>query len=147
MTAENQNSGFGEAGLREVQPLLRRPIRRVDAKVYDPETQTFLVDGYGQFQSQHPVDAWVALQLTLFGGSMPSAVNAGNPGLTVTHQGSDYVNRVTDLIAQKLQPKVSTNEISIRTIRVTALGRKGTAIEVEYKNLALANTPVRVARI
>lgn len=132
--------GLGGAGLPTA--IVRTPIRQVAAKRYDPREKAYVVLDDGQYDSVHPVDAWVVNQCMFVRGSILSAMNIGNPALAETHLAEDFAAKVAIGIRGGLNAKVVSGEIILHRVFVSTLPATSTAsVQVEYTNVALGPEP------
>lgn len=135
MPLGDQPLGTGTAGLDAPVIPERAVIRAVHAKVYDPKNRRWSVDFEGQYESQHPVDQWVVMQLTWAAGEAKSMPQLGNPVYLLTHTGKDHASRVRNLLLRRLRQKVETGELRIASLEVSSEGNASFVL-CDYVNLA-----------
>ncbi len=133
--------GFGEDpfgdhlfGMQALQLPPRRKLDRIPARKFDPVTRTFVVDSAGRYESQSPIAQWVALQIAIVAGTIPSSPASGNPALRHKYLNAGHKERVRADLEQLLQTRVRTGEILVHDIAVN-VADYGTIMGVEFTDL------------
>ena len=108
------------------------------AALFQLSTADFPVDADGRFLSVHPVDQWVALQLSTRQGTLYSVPDAGHRLRSVTRlSAAKALSLATDIVRQALADAVARGDIRIDRIEVDTSHRGVLLVAVTYTNLRI----------
>ena len=142
-------AGMGPAGFDPVaDPTPPRAVTPPRALLFQLDGFDFPLDAAGLYQSIHPTDQWVALQVGLIFGTVGTSPTAGSRLRSITHVGAPSTQReAQDAIRIALADKVNTGSIRINGIDYESTPFGGFKVALLYDNLDAQAEKARVLNV
>jgi len=112
-----------------------RDVTLPHALFLDPATMDFAVDADGRYESVHPVDHWVLMQLALASGGTPAAPSVGTTLRDIQIGTREQMTiEARRIVANALAERVATGDVILVSVVAWAKTPSRAHVEITYQN-------------